>query len=64
MNLKPVQIGWMLKCSIAGKHIDKEFLTLKECIDEVKSIWNDGETFVGQITFIPICRYDLIIRQR
>ena len=64
MKIKPVQIGWMLKCSVAGKHIEQEYKELFEALYKVKQLEHEGETFVGQITIIPILRYIEIIQQR
>lgn len=64
MKVKAKQIGYLLKASIAGKHIEKEYARLEDVLGEILLIHSSGETFVGQITIIPIMRYAEIVRQR
>jgi hypothetical protein len=64
MKIKPSTISYILKASIAGKHIEKEYKELEECLGEILLIKSAGETFVGQITIIPVVRYAEIVRQR
>lgn len=64
MNVKPKRVGYRLICNVAGKHIEQDYLTIQAVLGEILLLQESGETFIGQITILPINKYEEIIKQR